>query len=127
MFSFHEGFRQHRRCSSQKIFPGTLKFLNGRIIEISENKRFYNRFIIPGFVNYHVHIENSMLVPSEFSRIAVIHITLATVSDPHEISYVLGVNGVRFMIRNGQRVPPSSSPLAHRHAFPRHPSKQREH
>jgi len=89
----------------KKIFPGTLKILNGGIIEISENKRCYDRFIIPGFVDSHVHIESSMLVPSEFSRIAVIHGTLATVSDTHEISNVLGVHGVSFMIRMGQQVP----------------------
>lgn len=89
----------------KKIFSGTIEIQNGRIIEISENKRFYDRFIIPGFVDSHVHIESSMLVPSEFSRIAVIHGTVATVSDPHEISNVLGISGVRFMIRNGQQVP----------------------
>jgi len=56
-------------------------------------------------VDAHVHIESSMLIPSEFSRIAVIHGTVATVSDPHEISNVLGVHGVRYMIRNGKQVP----------------------
>jgi adenine deaminase len=89
----------------KKIFPGTLEILNGRIIKISENKRFYDRFIIPGFVDSHVHIESSMLIPSEFSRIAVIHGTVATVSDPHEISNVLGIQGIRYMIRNGKQVP----------------------
>jgi len=89
----------------KRIFPGTLTILNSVIVEISEEKRSYDRFIIPGFVDSHVHIESSMLVPSEFSRIAVTHGTIATVSDPHEIANVLGVDGVRFMLKNGRKAP----------------------
>lgn len=89
----------------KRIFPGTLTILNSVIVEISEEKRSYDRFIIPGFVDSHVHIESSMLVPSEFSRIAVTHGTIATVSDPHEIANVLGVDGVRFMVKNGRKAP----------------------
>lgn len=62
-------------------------------------------YALPGFVDAHVHIESSMLVPSEFARIAVRHGTVATVSDPHEIANVMGVEGVDFMIRDGLRVP----------------------
>jgi adenine deaminase len=61
--------------------------------------------VLPGFVDAHVHIESSMLVPSEFARAAVIHGTVATVSDPHEIGNVLGVAGVRYMLANAARVP----------------------
>ena len=60
---------------------------------------------MPGFIDSHVHIESSMLVPSEFARISVLHGTVATVSDPHEIGNVLGVNGIRYMIANGNKVP----------------------
>lgn len=60
---------------------------------------------MPGFVDAHVHVESSMLIPSEFARLAVVHGTVATVSDPHEIANVLGIEGVRYMIRNGKRVP----------------------
>ena len=59
--------------------------------------------MIPGFVDAHVHIESSMLIPSEFARLAVVHGTVATVSDPHEIGNVLGVNGVQFMIENSKQ------------------------
>ncbi|TDW99328.1 adenine deaminase [Dinghuibacter silviterrae] len=62
-------------------------------------------FICPGFVDAHVHIESSMLVPSEFARLAVVHGTVATVSDPHEIANVCGLEGVNYMIANGRQVP----------------------
>jgi adenine deaminase len=62
-------------------------------------------FISPGFIDAHVHIESSMLVPSEFARLAVVHGTVGTVSDPHEIANVCGIQGVKFMIDNGKKVP----------------------
>lgn len=62
-------------------------------------------FLLPGFIDSHVHIESSMLVPSEFARLAVVHGTVATISDPHEIANVCGIAGVNFMIDNGQQVP----------------------
>ncbi len=64
-----------------------------------------HNYILPGFIDAHVHIESSMLVPSEFARLAVVHGTVATVSDPHEIANVCGMKGVEFMIANGKRVP----------------------
>ncbi|HVG14185.1 MAG TPA: adenine deaminase [Chitinophagaceae bacterium] len=65
----------------------------------------YNDYILPGFIDAHVHIESSMLVPSEFAKLAVVHGTVATVSDPHEIANVCGLAGVEFMIANGKTVP----------------------
>jgi adenine deaminase len=62
-------------------------------------------FILPGFIDAHVHIESSLLIPAEFARLAVVHGTVATVSDPHEIANVCGLPGVEFMIRNGKSVP----------------------
>jgi adenine deaminase len=62
-------------------------------------------YILPGFIDAHIHIESSMLVPAEFARMAVVHGTVATVSDPHEIANVCGMEGVRFMIENGKTVP----------------------
>jgi adenine deaminase len=62
-------------------------------------------YILPGFVDAHVHIESSLLAPSEFARMALTHGTVATISDPHEIANVLGVAGVHFMIENGKKVP----------------------
>ncbi len=62
-------------------------------------------YLIPGFVDAHVHIESSMLTPRNFGAIAVIHGTVATVSDPHEIANVLGIEGVKYMIADGNNIP----------------------
>ena len=62
-------------------------------------------YIMPGFVDAHVHVESSLLVPTEFARLAVTHGTVATVSDPHEIGNVLGVAGVEFMLENASHTP----------------------
>jgi len=87
------------------IFPGTIKIKGGRIEEISKEKKEYKNYITPGFVDSHVHIESSMLTPSEFARIAVVHGTIAIVSDPHEIANVLGVEGIYYMLNNASKVP----------------------
>ena len=87
------------------IFKGEVTIKNGKIEKIEEKAHDVNHYILPGFVDAHIHIESSMLVPSEFARIAVTHGTVATVSDPHEIANVLGVEGVEFMIQNGKKVP----------------------
>jgi len=87
------------------IYPGILKISEGRIVDIIREHRKYETYIVPGLVDAHVHVESSMLTPSEFARIAVIHGTVATVSDPHEIANVLGVEGVNYMIDNSKKVP----------------------
>jgi len=89
-----------------RIYPGQIRVAGGRIAEVHElSDAPHDRFILPGFVDSHVHIESSMMVPSEFARFATIHGTVATVSDPHEIGNVLGVAGIRLMVENGKRVP----------------------
>lgn len=87
------------------IYPGTLEICDGRIRNIVRDHQKHGTFLIPGFVDSHIHIESSMLIPSEFARLAVIHGTVATVSDPHEIGNVLGVEGVEYMIENGKTIP----------------------
>jgi adenine deaminase len=89
----------------KRIFKGEIQIENGKISSIKESNHSLENYILPGFVDAHIHIESSMLVPSEFAKIAVIHGTVATVSDPHEIANVLGVKGVEFMIENGKKVP----------------------
>ncbi|MFC2101039.1 adenine deaminase [Bacteroidota bacterium] len=89
----------------ERIFEGSLIIGNGKIIKITEEKTSSLNYIMPGLIDAHVHIESSMLVPSEFAKLAVIHGTVATVSDPHEIANVLGVEGIHFMIENGKKVP----------------------
>src|SRR6266566_2153104 len=90
----------------KKISPAEIIIENGKIKSITDNLQPETKnFILPGFIDSHVHIESSMLVPSEFARLAVVHGTVATVSDPHEIANVCGLPGVEFMIRNGKTVP----------------------
>jgi len=90
---------------SGRIFKGTVSIENGKVNHIEEDDNVPDQFILPGLIDAHIHIESSMLIPSEFARIAVVHGTVATVSDPHEIANVLGIKGVRFMIDNGKKVP----------------------
>ncbi|MFD1064299.1 adenine deaminase [Winogradskyella litorisediminis] len=90
---------------NRNIFKGEIHIADGKIKSIIEKDCEENHYILPGFVDAHIHIESSMLVPSEFAKIAVKHGTVATVSDPHEIANVLGVKGVEFMIENGKKTP----------------------
>lgn len=90
---------------NNKIFPGTIEVKNGKIYKITKKNEQYNNYILPGFIDSHIHIESSMLVPSEFARTAVTNGMVAVVSDPHEIANVLGIEGVNFMIKNGKKVP----------------------
>jgi len=97
----------------KKIYPAEVIVENGRIKSIKEihnsppdsYRDTTHTYILPGFIDAHVHIESSMLVPSEFARLAIVHGTVATVSDPHEIANVCGMKGVEFMIANGKTVP----------------------
>lgn len=89
------------------IYPAEIVIENGMIRSITQIQNptsNIQNFILPGFVDSHVHIESSMLIPSEFARLAVVHGTVGTVSDPHEIANVCGLEGVEFMIENGKQV-----------------------
>ncbi len=89
-----------------EIFPAIVQVDHGKIIGINRAEVPSDApLLMPGFVDAHVHIESSMLLPAEFARIAVTHGTLATVSDPHEIANVLGVKGVEYMLDNAAKTP----------------------
>ncbi len=95
---------------AKNIFYGEVTVEEGKIASVielpSQNKKHQTQnFILPGFIDSHVHIESSMLVPSEFAKLAVVHGTVGTISDPHEIANVCGMEGVEFMIANGKTVP----------------------
>lgn len=90
---------------NSRIFKGTIEVDNGKIINIIEEDNDNEQIIMPGFIDSHVHIESSLLVPTEFARLAVAQGTVATVSDPHEIANVLGVEGVKYMIEIGKKSP----------------------
>jgi adenine deaminase len=95
---------------NKEIFYGEVVVENGKIASIKKlptvnDKLQTPNYILPGFIDSHVHIESSMLVPGEFAKLAVVHGTVATISDPHEIANVCGMEGVQFMIANGKTVP----------------------
>ncbi len=93
---------------AKNIFYGEVSIENGKITTIQglpASQPETTSYILPGFIDSHVHIESSMLVPSEFARLAVVHGTVGTISDPHEIANVCGMAGVEFMIENGKTVP----------------------
>jgi adenine deaminase len=92
---------------NKKITPATITITDEKLksITFTDDKENPNLpYILPGFVDSHVHIESSMLVPSEFAKLAVVHGTVATVSDPHEIANVCGMQGIDFMLDNGNTV-----------------------
>ena len=91
--------------ANRKIFPGTITIKDSKISDIEESSETYHNYILPGFVDAHIHVESSTLIPSEFARLAVVNGTVATVSDPHEIGNVLGIEGIRYMMRNAAKVP----------------------
>ena len=87
------------------IYPGTLEVNNGIIVNIVKEIKKYDTYIIPGFIDSHVHSESSILVPSEFARLAVTHGTIGALCDPHEIGNVLGIEGIRYMMENADTTP----------------------
>lgn len=90
---------------NNSIFKGIVTVENGKIHSIAKRDVKSDQYILPGFIDSHVHVESSMLIPSEFARLAVPHGTIGTISDPHEIGNVLGIDGVKYMIENGKKVP----------------------
>ena len=90
---------------ARRIYSGEIEIENGIIKDVRETDTAPDYYIMSGFVDSHVHIESSMLTPARFAELAVCHGTLATVSDPHEITNVLGVEGLDFMIENAKQVP----------------------
>ena len=91
----------------KQVFHAELNVKDGRISSLVKKGDAVSgrNYILPGFIDSHVHVESSMLIPSEFARLAVVHGTVGTISDPHEIANVCGMEGVKFMIDNGKKVP----------------------
>jgi adenine deaminase len=91
---------------NREIFSAEIEVDENELVSIKKIDQDNNLpYIMPGFIDAHVHVESSMLVPSEFARLAVCHGTVATISDPHEIANVCGIEGVEYMIENGNLVP----------------------
>lgn len=90
---------------TRSVFPAEIAFSKGVIQSISPIDQAPEVYLMPGFIDSHIHIESSMLTPVEFARKAVAHGTIATVSDPHEIANVLGIAGVDYMLNNSEQTP----------------------
>lgn len=92
---------------AERIFYGELTFADGRITHITETGSECSgaSYLMPGFVDAHIHIESSLLTPDEFARAALEKGTLGCVSDPHEIANVLGLDGIRFMQQRAALTP----------------------
>lgn len=105
---------------ARTIIKGVVHIENGKIHSIVPTEDVDDQFVLPGFVDAHIHIESSMMLPAEFARYSVVHGTVACVCDPHEIANVCGVEGVDYMIENGNQSPmkfyfgaPSCVPSTH--------------
>ena len=92
----------------REIYDGELVIKDGIIAEVKRCELPESEtpwpYIMPGFIDAHVHIESSMIVPHKFARIAVSHGTIGVIADPHEIGNVLGIAGIDYMIRSGRYV-----------------------
>jgi adenine deaminase len=90
---------------NREQYAGEVHFHSGKITSVKKLDNAPDRYIMPGLIDSHIHIESSMLIPSEFAKLAVSHGTVATISDPHEIANVCGIEGVEYMIENSKKVP----------------------
>lgn len=90
---------------NRRIFKGEITIADSKITSIVEKENNSEHYILPGLVDSHMHIESSMLIPSEFSKLAIQNGTVGIVTDPHEIANVLGIDGVKFMIKNSKQSP----------------------
>lgn len=103
----NHGIRKHKFVDivQRKIYPAQIEFEAGKIVRIVEINADCEGYILPGFIDAHIHIESSMLVPTEFARLAVRFGTVGTISDPHEIANVCGLDGVKYMLENAAKTP----------------------
>ncbi len=103
MASVVKGYIVDIHC--REIFKGSVEVENGVISRMNRHDTPEEVYILPGFVDSHVHIESSMLTPSHFASLAAAHGTVAVVADPHEIANVCGIEGIEYMIEEGRDAP----------------------
>ncbi|ACK74306.1 adenine deaminase [Borreliella burgdorferi] len=88
---------------NKEIYPASIAIANGHIASIEKINATLDEYVLPGFIDAHIHIESSFLIPSNFAHLVVAHGTVATISDPHEIANVNGIDGINFMINNSKK------------------------
>jgi len=90
---------------NRQIFAAEVKIEGRKIVAVTAIDEVVEDYILPGFIDAHIHIESSMVLPAEFAKVAVLHGTVGTMSDPHEIANIMGIDGVNYMIENSKTVP----------------------
>jgi adenine deaminase len=95
---------------SGEIVPDAIAISNGVIVGFGqyaakETVDLNGRYVAPGFIDSHVHIESSMTCVSEFARAVLVHGTTTVVADPHEIANVLGSSGIEYMLQSAEQQP----------------------
>ena len=84
---------------ARRIYDGMVRIEGNRIASLTECEvDEHSPYILPGFIDSHVHIESSMMTPAEFAKLALSHGTIGAACDPHEIANVLGTDGIDLMI-----------------------------
>ncbi len=87
------------------FIKGILIFDNTIVDIVEDSSIVENCFILPGFVDAHVHIESTMLTPIEYAKECVKHGVVAAITDPHEIANVCGVSGIKYMVKCANQTP----------------------
>ncbi|MGD0342827.1 MAG: amidohydrolase family protein, partial [Bacteroidales bacterium] len=90
---------------ARNIFPAVISISNKKIYNVEKSRNKESKYIMPGLIDAHIHIESSMVTPGYFAMEAVSRGTIGVVSDPHEIANVLGIEGVKLMIKDAKKVP----------------------
>ncbi|HEX3013656.1 MAG TPA: amidohydrolase family protein, partial [Methanobacterium sp.] len=90
---------------TEEIYPAEIEVRDGMIECVRQIEGSFSQYVLPGFIDAHIHIESSMLTPSRFAEAVVPHGTTSVVSDPHEIANVLGTLGIEYMIKDASTVP----------------------
>lgn len=84
---------------SNGLIAGVGKYDGKTEIDVS------GKLVLPGFIDAHIHLESSMVTPAEFAKAVVAHGTTTVITDPHEITNVMGIDGVEYMIQASQNLP----------------------
>lgn len=98
-------------ADKREFVEGDIAIKDGKIIGINgnfsgkEEKDLTDKYITPGFIDGHIHLESSVISPEDFAKIASIHGTTAVVTDPHEIANVCGIDGIKYMLEKTKNLP----------------------
>ena len=96
---------------TRKFKQGDIAIKDGRIVGVNgnfsakEERDVSGKFIVPGFIDGHIHLESSVISPEDFAKIASIHGTTSVVTDPHEIANVCGIDGIKYMLQKTKKLP----------------------